>query len=407
MRASRYLNRRFAAVVALALACAACRDKSAGTKRVTPAPGDLLPRERPAGTVEVTAMFYGAMPTGVTVSRNDRVLVSFPRVGDPVEYTLAELRDGQLVPFPDAELNQWPGNLPADQALVSVQSVVTGPTGRIWAVDTGNPKFEGVIPGAAKLVALDPVDGTVLERISLPPSVALRTSYLSDARIDLRRGKAGVAFITDASMRGPNAIIVVDLASGRSWRRLDGHPSTKADPAFVPFVEARELWVRRPGKPRERYAVGADGIALSPDGKRLYYCPLASRRLYAVSVDALVNELLPDSEVAKTVEDLGEKGASNGLESDEQGRIYVSSYEHNAIMRRDADGTFETLVHDPRVLWPDTLHLATDGWLYFTVNQLNRQPRFHDGHDERVRPYALMRVKTDGRPVRLANVPVL
>ncbi|MBX3262610.1 MAG: hypothetical protein KF782_23215 [Labilithrix sp.] len=352
-------------------------------------------------------MLDGPMPTGVAVSRNSRVLLSFPRLGDPVRTTLAELKDGHLVPFPSEELNLWPGGLPADQAFVSVESVAMGPNNRLWVVDTGNPKLEGVIPGAAKLVAIDPIDGSVLERISLPPSVALPSSYLSDVRIDLRRGKSGVAFVTDASMKGPNAIIVVDLATRKSWRRLHDHPSTRAEPSFVPFVEARELAVRRPGKPRERFSVGVDGIALSPDGKRLYYCPLASRRLYSVSIDALVNEALPDSAVAETVEDLGEKSAASSLESDEQDRVYVASYEQNAILRRDAGGAVETLVHDPRVVWPDTIHLTQDGWLYFTVNQRNRQPRYHDGHDERVRPYALMRVKTDGRPVRLANVPVL
>jgi hypothetical protein len=85
----------------------------------------------------------------------------------------------------------------------------------------------------------------------------------------------------------------------------------------------------------------------------------------------------------------------------------VTNYEHNAVMRRIGDGSFETLVHDPRALWPDTLALAESGWLYFTANQLHRQPQYHDGLDERARPYSILRVKTDGRPVRLAGAPVL
>jgi hypothetical protein len=48
------------------------------------------------------------------------------------------------------------------------------------------------------------------------------------------------------------------------------------------------------------------------------------------------------------------------------------------------------------VLWPDTLSLAADGYLYFTVNQIERQPPFNDGHDLRVKPYVLFRVKVDG-----------
>ena len=36
--------------------------------------------------------------------------------------------------------------------------------------------------------------------------------------------------------------------------------------------------------------VGADGIAISADGQRLFYTPLVSRKLYSVSVDALADE---------------------------------------------------------------------------------------------------------------------
>ena len=34
--------------------------------------------------------------------------------------------------------------------------------------------------------------------------------------------------------------------------------------------------------------------------------------------------------------------------------------------------TFFSFVHDPRLLWPDTLSPAADGYLYVTANQLHR-----------------------------------
>jgi sugar lactone lactonase YvrE len=79
----------------------------------------------------------------------------------------------------------------------------------------------------------------------------------------------------------------------------------------------------------------------------------------------------------------------------------LGDYEHNAIHRRGADGEYERLVYDPRVLWPDTMSLATDGYLYFTVNQLHRQKQFHEGQDLRQKPYVLFRVKVDAGPVLL------
>jgi sugar lactone lactonase YvrE len=210
-----------------------------------------------------------------------------------------------------------------------------------------------------------------------------------------------MAFITDSSGNGPNAIIVVDLASGRSVRRLDDHPSMKASPGFIPFVEGQPLMQRTAGQPPRPITSGADGIAIDGTGTRLYYCALGARRLYSVSLDALANEHVSEADVAATIIDHGEKGASDGLEADEQGHIYVTNYEQNGIGRWLPDGTLETLVHDPRALWPDTLAVATDGYLYFTANQLHRQARFHNGVDQRERPFSLFRVKIDGTPVRL------
>jgi sugar lactone lactonase YvrE len=270
-------------------------------------------------------------------------------------------------------------------------------------LDTGSINFGPTIPGGPKLVGVDLTTNRVLETIPVPETVALRTTYLNDIRFDLRRGPEGLAFITDSALQGRNGIIVVDLGSGRSWRKLDDHPSTKAVPGFLPIVEGQPVMVRQPGQPPMPLTIGSDGIAIGDDGQRLFYCPLAARRLYSVSVDALADETMPAEQVAATVVDHGEKGMSDGLESDAQGGVYVTDLEHNAIRRRRPDGTYETLVYDPRVLWPDTLSLARDGYLYFTVNQLHRRPAFHGGQDRREKPYVLFRVAVDATPVLLSR----
>ena len=58
--------------------------------------------------------------------------------------------------------------------------------------------------------------------------------------------KLVVKFITDSSANGPNAIIVVDLATGQSWRRLNDHPTVKAEPNFTPIIEGQPWLVRPP-----------------------------------------------------------------------------------------------------------------------------------------------------------------
>ncbi len=360
-----------------------------------------LPTAQTVGQIEPVATFSGPMPTGVTVSQSGRIFVNFPRWGDPVEYTVAEVRNGQTIAYPNPEINR-PNQSDRSKSLVSVQSVVVDPRDRLWILDTGSVNFAPTQPGGPKLIGVDLPQNRIFKTITFPRQVALPTTYLNDVRFDLRRGKAGMAFITDSSDKGANGIIVVDLDSGSSWRRLNDHPSTKAVANFLPSVEGMPIMNRQPGKAPQPLKLGSDGIAISADGERLFYCPLASRRLYSVSVDALANPQFSEQQVAATVVDHGEKGGgSDGLESDAQNRVYLTNYEQNAIQRRLPNGTIELLVTDPRILWPDTLSVAQDGYLYFTANQLHRQARYHNGQDLRQKPYSLFRLRIDSQPVAL------
>jgi sugar lactone lactonase YvrE len=238
--------------------------------------------ERIFGDLEVVATFDGPMPTGVAVSHTGRIFVNFPKWGDKVDYTVAEVIDGKTVPYPNADVNKTEKKKPQD-ALISVQSVVIDPQDRLWILDTGSPMFERPQPGGPKLIGVDLNTNQIFKTITFGRDVVLSTTYLNDVRFDLHRGTAGMAFITDSSAKGPNAIIVVDLDSGRAWRRLNDHPSTKADPHFQPFVEGEPMLLRLPKQKPQKQLFGADGIAISPDGKTLYFCPLSSRDLFSVS----------------------------------------------------------------------------------------------------------------------------
>ncbi|MGV3772786.1 MAG: L-dopachrome tautomerase-related protein [Verrucomicrobiales bacterium] len=295
------------------------------------------------GKVETVATFEESMPTGVTVAQNKRVFVNFPRWGDPVPFTVAEIKNGKAVAYPSEQINKLDTNR-VGETFVSVQSVVVDPRNRLWALDTGSLKLGPIIPKAPKLVCIALDADAIIKTIRFPSNVVLRTTYLNDIRFDLRKGTEGVAYITDSSSEGPNGIIVVDLGSGRSRRLLHDHPSTKAVTNFVPVVEGKPLMQRKPGEEPKPIKIGADGIAISADGTRLYYCPLASRRLYSIPTEALLNEKLSAEEVAAAVKDEGEKPASDGLESDAEGRIYATDYEHNAISRSHKDGKYETIM---------------------------------------------------------------
>ncbi len=84
------------------------------------------------------------------------------------------------------------------------------------------PNFSEPIKGGAKLVAVDLKTNTIRKVYTFTEDVVLPTTYLNDVRFDFRVGKAGYAYITDSSSKGPGAIIVVDLENGNAFRRLNG-----------------------------------------------------------------------------------------------------------------------------------------------------------------------------------------
>src|SRR3954454_5636880 len=125
-----------------------------------------------ADQLEQIAQFNDSMPTGVTVSQERRIFVNFPRWGDPVPFTVAEVRNGKAIAYPDQDVNRLDAARAAD-AFVSVQSVVVDPRNRLWALDTGSIRFAPVVRGGAKLVGIDLTTNRIIHRIRFPAELVL------------------------------------------------------------------------------------------------------------------------------------------------------------------------------------------------------------------------------------------
>ncbi|WP_202171293.1 L-dopachrome tautomerase-related protein [Bacillus sp. USDA818B3_A] len=357
----------------------------------------MLPSEKYFGKLELVYAFYGAMPTGVTVSETGRIFICFPKWGDDVKFTVAEIVEDKLQPYPNLQTNLVnPENI--TMTFISVQSVVADGRGTLWILDTAAPNFSEPIKGGAKLVAVDLKTNTIRKVYTFKEDVVLPTTYLNDVRFDFRVGKEGYAYITDSSSRGPGAIIVVDLSNGDAFRRLNGAPSTSPDPYFLPKVEGQILMNRNKDGSTSPFRLASDSLAISPDGKILFFAPLTSRHLFSISTEALRDRIIQDIDLPYHVEYWGEKGASDGMITDAKGTVYAGDYENNSIRKILPNGIMETIAHDPRILWPDTFSIGPDQYLYVIVNQLHRQPRYHYGKDLRQKPYSLLRIKIDQFP---------
>ena len=87
---------------------------------------------------------------------------------------------------------------------------------------------------------------------------------------------------------------------------------------------------------------------------------------------ALRDSALSAEQLAAKVETVGRTGAADGIEFDEQGNLYLSTLEDNAIHRLTTQGRLESVADDPRIAWPDSFAIAPDGSIYFTTSQIHR-----------------------------------
>ena len=267
-------------------------------------------QSQPSGMLTQVARFEHQV-TGVTVAKDGRIFVNFPRWTEDAPVSVAELKDGKPVAYPDAEWNSW-RNARKDQVdpkthFVCVQSVVADAQDRLWVVDAAAPAMAATVKDGPKLVAIDLKTDTVAKTIPFDDTVAPQGSYLNDVRI-APDGKT--AYLTDSGAEG--ALIVVDIDSGKARRLLAGHASTMPDKAVTVTYDGKPL--RRPDGRGVEFS--ADGIALSPDGKTLYWQAIKGRMLYSLPTDALtgwataaiVPEALTDRSLAGKIATVGEHG---------------------------------------------------------------------------------------------------
>jgi len=265
-----------------------------------------------------------------------------------------------LKPFPS-----WAMNKVGDwNALQYVQSMEIDNTGRMWIIDVGRlnifSKPSDVVNGPSKLLIYNLVTKEIERVYVFPHEVApYDSSFLNDIVVDQSRG---FAYISDTG--GDGAIILYDYTfnHARRWKGTSAEKGVAIEINGIAYPE---------------FKVPVDGIALSPDGETLYYCPLTGVHLWTVPTRYLRDFKLADKEITRHALDLGEKESqSDGLAISDNGLLYFGLLSKNTInvwdpKTKDLSTQKHLLSPESETLqWVDTFGFDQQGSLLFTTNRL-------------------------------------
>ena len=350
-------------------------------------PAAHVPAPAPAGSpLEVVAQFPDPQMVGVAVVPGGKVFAVFPRwdYNPPCPVGVVG-PNNTLKPYPNASWCTWNDSVKNEpqKHWISPQSVYADQQGSLWVLDPAAPGLKFIVPGGPKLVKTDPRTGAILQTISFPLDVAPLNSYLNDVRIDLPHN---YAYLTES---GAGALVVVDLKTGKPRRLLSKHPSVLMVKNFITKAQGHAL-IDPLGHPAK---FNADGIALSTDNQYLYYRALSGHQLFRIPTAALRNPALSDAQLAAQIQSLGEAPASDGMEIDSQGNLYLTGFENGEILRRTPAGKIETVVKEARLEWPDTFAWDPDGQhIYFTTSGIHKVPYWNRGVGQPREPFTIYKM---------------
>lgn len=349
----------------------------------------IIAQEYHSDQLETVANLGEYMAIGLSVSSDNRVFASFPYAEDrPYKYGLTEVIDGKTVPYPNKKWNIHSGN--EKKRFVKVQDLYVDANDMLWVLDS-KPSPDGSIfgdsgkaeEGKFKLLKIN-LETDKVEKVYHFEDLDKTISGLNDIRIDTDKN---LGYLSDP---GQAAVVVLDLETGKTRTVLKNIEATKANPEVVLTYGGKEMR-NKEGKP---FSSNVNGIALTSDNKYFYFKPINKLNLYRIETKFLADVSLSEEDLEAKVEDLGEVGITHGLIADKKGNVYLTnSTDYSVKYFSPQDGEVYTLVQDSRLLWPDSLGIGSDGYLYFSCSQLQRQPVWNSGKSKVKFPYQLFKVK--------------
>lgn len=339
--------------------------------------------------LETFAEFDEHMGLGVSVTSENRVFVSFPDFNADKQFALMEvMEDGKKLVYPDLKWNTKAEEDNYKDHFLRIQDIEVDGDDMLWVLDS-KPAQEGNIfgdgegkdTGMFKLVKINTKNDEVVSVYTFD-DLDKKHSALNDVRVDLEKN---LAYLSDPGLA---AIVILDLETGKSRTVLKESDFTKADdfPLKYSGVEMRN----ENGQP---FSSDVNGIALTHDFEYFYFKPINDRDLYKIETKYLADSSYTDNDLYDKVETIEDVGINHGMVADDKGNIYLTTSEEYSVSYVDPEGELHTLVQDPELLWPDSLGIGTDGYIYFSATQIQRLPQWNGGEDKTDYPYKVFKVK--------------
>jgi len=329
---TKFVKKRFLATVISALFCVSAPAHSASTAQV-----------------ELVGEIKGTQITGVTVSEQGRVFVNAPNWREGVQFSVAQISEnGEFTPYPNEQTNECVAQSEVRKdCFLAVQSVVAH-KGKLYVLDTRNPKFQGVVD-APRLFVVDLATNEIEGTLILSDDAYHPDSYINDLRVDEKTNRI---YMTDSAHAG---LVVYNLDDNTSYRILNDHVTTKAE------VESLSIQ----GKPFTM-VVQSDGIALDTLNDTLYFHALSGYSLYAINTSDI--KKASNDALANKVRKVAITGAPDGMIYHE-GNVYLADLEKQEVQYLTPSLDLRTLVKGDVVSWADTFSIH-DNMLYYTNSKI-------------------------------------
>ncbi len=344
-------------MLVLLISLLSCKSKEKNTEKPNPK-AELVEETKTVDVVETVFSSQDVRPGNLALTLDGRLFVSMNPLVSPKTKVFELNADSKnsAVAYPNAKYATG-----ENSGFKGVIGIRADSKGNLWLLDMAAKQF----------IVWDTNTEKLVKKIVIPDNVVVSTSFLQDFIIDEKHDRVIIADMTQGDLKSAPipAFIVINTESGEARRMAKSHPS------MMPEVEG---------------GFGLNPIAIDPNFEYVYFGALNGRTLYRVPAASFDNE----ESLTNDIEKFGVKSFCDGIAVDSNENVYITNVEKAEIGVFNKKDGFRTLATLPEgQSWPDGLYVSNDGYVYGTVDQLNRTAALNKGKDISTGPYLVIRTQ--------------